>query len=433
MTFRHDSDVDFTDLFCGLGGFGRGLSVAGMRLRLAMNHNRVQVDAHRANHPHAEHLTEDINAFDKRSLPRTRVLSGSPICTEIAPAGGRKRTYGQTCIVGPDGEKVRVDEYGNPIQPGFERTRATALDIIAATEVHRYDAVICENVPEFFIDWELFDWWLGGFKILGYNHQIACASSAHLGDEDNELAPQHRNRGYVVFTREGIPLPNLEVRPAAVCPECGPVQARQVWRNPRRRKMGSWGVQYDYRCPNRQCGHLILDPTVRPIADVIDWSLDGTRIGDGRPDRKKFTPYAESTRARVAAGLDKFGYAPHVTMLRRNTMAVTAAGPVPAVSAQGRHHALIVPNGRKGAVRTTAEPLTTIACKPHHSLVRPAPEVDNCTLRMLNPRELASAQRFPADYILPAASQEQQILGIGNAVSVNAAQWIGERVMAVLS
>lgn len=423
MLFLHDLDADFTDLFCGLGGSTRGLVEAGLRLRLGMNHDPVQVAAHRANHPDAEHLTEDIHAFDKRSLPRTRVLWGSPICTEISPAGGRKRARGQRAL---DDEHEQFD-------PRFERTRATALDIIAATEVHRYDVVICENVPEFFLDWELFDWWINGFKILRYNHQIVCASSAHLGGGGNLLAPQHRNRGYVVFTREGIPLPDLDVRPEALCPECGPVRARQVWRNPRRRKVGSWGVQYDYRCPNRACGHLILDPTTRPISEVIDWDLPGQRIGDGRPDRKVFTPYAASTRARVAAGLAKYGHEPHVTMLRRNTTAVATTDPVPAVSAQGKHHALIVPNGRKGAVRTTAEPLTTVACKPHHSLVRPAPEVDDCTLRMLNPRELAQAQRFPADYILPAASQEAQILGIGNAVSVNAARWIGERVMAVLS
>lgn len=427
MIFRHDGDIDFTDLFCGLGGSTRGLMEAGMRPRLVMNHDAIQVAAHRLNHPECEHLVEDIHAFDKRSLPRTRILWGSPICTEISPAGGRKRTRGQIALLDQEGKPIEGD-----VQPEFQRTRATALDIIAATEVHRYDAVLCENVPEFFLDWELFDWWLGGFKILGYNHQIVCASSAHLGDGDNELAPQHRNRGYVVFTREGIPLPNLEVRPAAVCPGCGPVRARQVWRNPRRRKMGSWGVQYDYRCPTKSCG-LILEPTTRPIGDVIDWSQDGTRIGDGRPDRKKFTPYAASTRHRVAAGLAKFGHDPHVTMLRRNTTAVGVNAPVPAVSAQGKHHALIVPNGRKGAVRTTAEPLTTVACKPHHSLVRPAPEVDDCTLRMLSPRELASAQRFPADYILPDASQEAQILGVGNAVSVNAARWLGERVMEVLA
>lgn len=293
--------------------------------------------------------------------------------------------------------------------------------------------ILCENVVEFALDWALFDWWLSGMEILGYNFQIVCASSAHLGGGDNLLAPQHRDRLYIVFTRKGIPLPDLEVRPEAVCPGCGPVRARQVWRNPRRRKIGKWGVQYDYRCPNRECGHLILDPTVRPISEVIDWDRPGTRIGDGRPDRKVFTPYAESTRARVAAGLEKFGHAPHVAVLRRNTSPVAVTEAVPAVSAQGKHHALIVPNGRKGAVRTAAEPLTTVACKPHHSLVRPAPTVDDCTLRMLTPRELASAQRFPADYVLPDSSQEDQILGVGNAVSVNAARWLGERVLAVLA
>lgn len=422
MIYRYDGDLDFTDLFCGLGGSTRGLTEAGLRARLVMNHDAVQVAAHRANHPECEHLVEDINAFDKRSLPRTRILWGSPICTEISPAGGRKRTRGQRALDDTDG-----------FDPRFERTRATALDVIAATEVHRYDAVLCENVIEFATDWELFDWWLTGMDILGYNHQIVCASSAHLGDADNPTAPQLRDRLYVVFTRKGITLPDLEVRPAAVCPQCGPVQARQVWRNPRRRRIGKWGVQYDYRCPNRACGHLILDPTVRPIGDVIDWSVPGTRIGDGRPDRKAFTPYADSTRARVAAGLARFGHEPHVAMLRQNTTAVAITGPVPAVAAKGRHHALIVPNGRKGAVRTTSEPLTTVACKPHHSLVRTAPVVDDCTLRMLSPRELASAQRFPADYILPDATQEAQILGVGNAVSVNAARWLGERVKAVLA
>lgn len=418
--YRHDDELTVTDLFCGLGGSSTGLTEAGYSLRLAMNHDRVQVAAHQANHPHADHRVEDINAVDKRSLPRTRILWGSPICTEISPAGGRRRAR-QATLDGNDGQEQ------------FARTRATALDIIAATEVHRYDAVLCENVIEFATDWALFDWWLSGMGILGYRHQIVCASSAHLGDLDNPTAPQLRDRLYVVFTRTSITTPDLEVRPAALCPACGPVQARQVWRNARRRRIGKWGVQYDYRCPNRACGHLILDPMTRPIADVIDWTVPGQRIGDGRPDRKVFTPYAAATRARVAAGLARYGDNPHITMLRRNTVAVATNGPVPAVSAQGKHHALIVPIGRKGVVRPAGEPLTTVACKPHHSLVRTAPEVDDCTLRMLSPRELASAQRFPADYILPAGTQEQQILGVGNAVSVNAARWIGERVKAVLA
>ncbi|MEU1193552.1 DNA cytosine methyltransferase [Streptomyces sp. NPDC005859] len=137
LVFRYDQN-DFTDLFCGLEGSTKGLKGAGLRLRLAMNHSGVQVAAHRANHPEGLHLTEDINAFDKRSLPRTRILWGSPICTEISTAGGRRRTRGQTCLIGADGSPTEDDG----MQPQFERTRATALDIIAATEVHRYDAVL---------------------------------------------------------------------------------------------------------------------------------------------------------------------------------------------------------------------------------------------------------------------------------------------------
>ncbi|GAA2560195.1 DNA cytosine methyltransferase [Streptomyces koyangensis] len=424
MAFRHDADLDFTDLFCGAGGSSTGLVEAGYNLRLAANHDPVSIRTHAANHPLAEHLCADINNTDKRRLPRTRVLWGSPICTEIAPAGGRRRTRGQ----------VALDLDGESTTAGAEtwvRTRATALDIIAATEVHRYDVVMCENVTEFATDWELFDWWLAGMTILGYEYQIVCASSAHLGGPDNAAAPQLRDRLYVVFRRKGIPQPDLEVRPDAVCPECGPVQARQVWRNPRRRRIGKHGIQYDYRCPNRVCGHLILEPTTRPVADIIDWSLPGQRVGDGRPDRRKYTPYAAATRARIATGLQKFGSEAHVAILRRNGTAVPTTGPVPAISAQGRHHALVVPIGREGAVRTTGEPMTTIATRPHHSLVRPSAEVDDCTLRMFHTDELMRAQRFPAEYVVHG-NQAERILQAGNAVSVNAARWLAERVAAVL-
>jgi len=235
-----------------------------------------------------------------------------------------------------------------------------------------------------------------------------------------------------VFTREGIPLPNLEVRPDALCPECGPVQARQVWRNPTGRRIGKWGAQYDYRCPNRACGHLILDPTVRAVAEIIDWTRPGRRVGDGRPDRKVFTPYAASTRARIALGLQRFGQEPHIAMLRRNGTALSPLGPVPALSAQGRHHALIIPNGRKGAPRTTSEPITTLATKPHHSLVWPAAEVDDCLIRMLTTDELKQIQRFTAEYIV-CGNQTERILQIGNATSVNAARWFGERLKLVLA
>ena len=63
---------------------------------------------------------------------------------------------------------------------GMERTRATFHDVIRATEVHRYTAVIVENVPDVVTEWELFDWWVEGMvrltkaEALAMEPQLAC-------------------------------------------------------------------------------------------------------------------------------------------------------------------------------------------------------------------------------------------------------------------
>ncbi|MFF0386811.1 DNA cytosine methyltransferase [Streptomyces sp. NPDC004286] len=397
-------------MFCGCGGASWGLEEAGYRLVLAMNHDPVSISTHRANHPHAEHRCEDIHTYDKRNLPRTRVAWASILCTEASKSGGKKRFRGQ--------ERLTLTGTDDGARPAtFVQTRASALDVLAVAELHRPDAFVIENVTEFATDWELFDWWLRGMELLGYNVQIVNASSAHLGGGNNLLAPQLRDRIYVVFTRKGMLLPDLRVRPEAVCPECGPVLANQVWKNPKARRVGKWGEQYDFRCPNRRCGHLVLTPVTRPVADVLNWERRGQRVGDGRPGRKVFTPYAAATRARIAVGLERF--------------ASPGAGPGPALAGP-RRHALVVPIGRKGAPRTTAEPLTTLACKPHHSLVIPASTVDDCMLRMLEVDELKLIQRLPRDFEIHG-NQTEAILQIGNAVSANAARWLGERLLPSLA
>src|SRR5207248_2809483 len=83
--------LTFTDLFCGAGGSSTGLVAAGLELRLAANHSPVAIETHAANHPDADHLCADIDHYDMRRLPRTDVLWASPICTELSPAGGRRR------------------------------------------------------------------------------------------------------------------------------------------------------------------------------------------------------------------------------------------------------------------------------------------------------------------------------------------------------
>ncbi len=171
--------LTFTDIFCGAGGSSIGLAAAGMELVLAANHWPRAIETHSANLTAAEHLCADVNNYDMRRLPTTDILWASPICTENSPAGGqpsRRR---------PKGQLDMFEAGGHVEQKGFERTRATFHDVIRATEVHRYAAVLVENVPEVASRWELFDWWCDGMRLLGYNLQFVSVSSAHVGGETN--------------------------------------------------------------------------------------------------------------------------------------------------------------------------------------------------------------------------------------------------------
>jgi DNA (cytosine-5)-methyltransferase 1 len=50
---------------------------------------------------------------------------------------------------------------------------------------------------------------------------------------------------------------------------------------------------------------------------------------------------------------------------------------------------------------------------------------------MLKPREQLSAQRFPTTYVV-LGNVGEQTMQAGNAVSVNAAHWFGERIREAL-
>ncbi len=296
--------LTFTDIFCGAGGSSIGLTAAGLELTLAANHWPVAIDTHAANFPAAEHLCADVNNYDMRRLPRTDVLWASPICTEASPAGGSSKTRPKA-KPRPRGQLDLLQQDGHIAQAGFERTRATFHDVIRATEVHRYTAVLVENVPDVAWKWELFEWWCTGMRMLGYQQQTVSVSSAHIGAEGNPWAPQWRDRLYLVFTRTGIPLPDVAPRPLARCTPCGmDVHAVQVWKNTAKvrqfGRIGTYRDQYLYLCPNTTCGQSPVEPYVMPAREAIDWTDIGERLGDRRK------PLAPSTMARIEHGLAMF-------------------------------------------------------------------------------------------------------------------------------
>ena len=271
-----------TDLFCGAGGSSTGAVAAGMEIVMAANHWQTAIDVHQINHPDAAHDAADISQVDPRRYPRTDVLLASPECTNHSQARGisRKR-QDPTLWDAPD--------------PSAERSRATMWDVVRFAEQMRYDAIVVENVVEA-TKWVLWPAWVTAMTDLGYRHRVLSHNSMHHG------VPQSRDRIYVVWWRDGLN-PDLELELVAWCPRCETARTvRQAWKNGR--TVGRYRQQWVWVCTTCRS---VCEPATEPAARIIDWELDCPRIGD------RARPLAPATRARILAGLQRYGWAPITT------------------------------------------------------------------------------------------------------------------------
>jgi DNA (cytosine-5)-methyltransferase 1 len=322
--------ITLTDLFCGAGGSSTGaVGIPGVEVRMASNHWDLAVQTHNTNHPDADHLCADLSQIDPRYFPRTDILWASPECTNHSVAKGRKREGSQPDLFG----EILPDA-------ASERSRATMWDVPRFAEVHRYEAVIVENVVDAW-HWEPFKAWLMAMDCLGYDHKPVFLNSMHA-QTFGEGAPQSRDRMYVVFWRKGNAAPDLELvtRPDAICQECGPVQAMQWWK--RQPAWGRYRAQYLYRCPNAKCRNAVVEPLFRPASEIIDWDLLGQRIGD------RSRPLAPKTLARIQAGIEKY-WGPFITEHRHEYRTRDINKPMQTIAAAGNHFGLAVPvEGRDG-------------------------------------------------------------------------------------
>jgi DNA (cytosine-5)-methyltransferase 1 len=225
------------------------------------------------------------------------ILWASPECTNHSVAKGRKRGH-SAAYSGPD-------LFGDALPDHVaERSRATMWDVVRFAEVHRYDAVIVENVVDAAC-WPPFHAWLAAMGAYGYDHHVVFLNSMHAPAIAAPRAPQSRDRMYVVFWRTGNRPPSLEIRPRGWCGHCGrEVECRQTFK-PRGRnwplvRWGRYRAQYLYTCTAPGCGRPV-EPYALPAASAIDWTVPGERIGD----RDK--PLSANTLARIRAGLDRYG------------------------------------------------------------------------------------------------------------------------------
>lgn len=286
--------LTITDLFCGAGGSSSGaIQVPGVKVRMAANHWQLAIDTHNTNHPDADHDRADISQTDPRRYPRTDILWASPECTNHSVAKGRKRNVdNQPDLFG----EVLPDE-------AAERSRSTMWDVLRFAEVHRYQAIIVENVVDV-RDWIMWPAWATGMTNLGYTFEVVYLNSM-FAQAAGAPAPQSRDRLYVVAWRKGNRRPDLArwTSPPAYCPPCDTVaRASQAWKRADRQH-GRYRSQYVWI--HGQCGTEVY-PGVLPAAAAIDWKLTGERIGD------RARPLAAKTIARIEAGLRRYAQPIHL-------------------------------------------------------------------------------------------------------------------------
>lgn len=394
-----------THFFTGGCGDMRGFTLAGFLSLYAANHHPASVVTARVNWPGLFVKEADMQSVDMRSVPPAQVLVASPICTEASPNSGK--TAPRT--------PVELDEHGRPKPgPDWPQTRITMWEPIRYAEVHRPLAYVGENVTAFGNS-PLFTAWLHVWEALGYTPTLASVNAAHLKVEGMRPLPQSRDRLVWCFLRNDIVaangLPDLRPTCDAMCPTCGPVEGVQYWKKNPDFPVGEYGFkrrQYYYVCPDRRCGARV-EPLTRGIGDVIDPAVSGDRFGDGYfkgKQRTTRTAYEQATRDRVAAGLEWYRGKPFIVTLRNHCSATSLDDPIGTLSAQGGGH---------------------------HYLVRPTADltVDECEYRPLTIREKARCQGFPDDHEF-AGTEKDQRLQVGNAVPVNVAFWLAQRVKAVL-
>lgn len=314
------SYITVTDQFCGAGGSSQGarkvIEPLGGEVKLALNHWKLAIETHNSNFPNTLHDCTDISASDPRRYPSTTILITSPECTNHSLAKGQKTV------------KAQMDLFNSgKLDASAERSRATMWDVVRFAEVHKYEAIIVENVVDA-RKWVPYESWLMAMHLLGYKHKAVYLNSMHA-----HPTPQSRDRMYIVFWKKGNKAPDLDYKPLAHCEQCGQdVHAIQSWKNPMK-QFGKYRTQYVYRCPVHGSQ---VEPYYYAAFNCIDWSDIGTRIGD----RKK--PLSENTIRRIKSGLEKYG-----------------------------NDRLVVSNYSPGYAKPTSDAMGTVTTRDDHGILSP--------------------------------------------------------------
>jgi len=247
--------VRCVDLFAGWGGFSIGAEQAGARVVYAANHWPLAVQAHAANHPHTQHVCQDLRQADWSALPSYDVLLAAPACQGHSTASQPKR------------------------RAYHDGLRATAWAVVDCADVTEPRALVVENVPAF-KRWRLFPVWRQALEALGYS------LSEHVVRASGYGVPQRRDRLFIVGTKRAR---RFELAPPSSSePGFGPCidWSEGRWRpvaaaSDRVRERIAAGRRHGRRFLTQHVtGHrgIALDQPIRTVTTKDQWAIvDGDR------------------------------------------------------------------------------------------------------------------------------------------------------------
>ena len=440
------------DLFAGGGGASTGLAQAlGRDPDIAINHDAEALSMHMANHPGTRHLLTDITrvlpleATDGRPVA---ILHASPDCTHFSKAKGGK----------PRSQYIR--DLAWVVVRWAEDTRPILITLENVEEFQTWGPLDHEGQPIKEQAGQTFRAWVRRLRRLGYNVAWRELLACDYG------APTKRKRLFVVARRDGgrivWPTPthgapdSADVRPGRLLP----------WRTA--------AECIDWLIPGRSIFDRkkpLVEKTQRRIAEGLrKYVITATHpfiLGDNAApvlSRQFGCSIGQSVRephptitqcnhdALISANLIK---------MRGTNVGAPAMEPLRTISAQGQHHALVTSYlvkyyGAESGGVPVSDPLHTITSKDRMALVSASLDmgrryeqvrnflrdwhviahdeeaefnhggtvyrITDIMMRMLTPRELYTAQGFPASYIIDRGADERpltktaQVRMCGNSV-----------------
>ena len=349
--------INIVDMFCGGGGESTGLIAAAHDFNFdvnisAINHWERAIETHAANYPFAEHRIEDVQTIKPESLKASED-------TDLLWAS-------------PGCQHFSVARGGKPRN---EQMRAPAWEVLRFVETLHPKRVIIENVPEF--------------------------QSWGALDSEGRIIPAEKGKTFKAFIRSLQSL-NYIVSYRVLCAADygAPTSRRRLFIQAVRKDCGKRIVWA--KTTHCKDGDLFL-PKWRAAAEIIDWSIPCQLISE------RAKPLADATLRRIEYGIRKFwgDYAePFIARLYGQSKAESIENPVSTISCSGAHHMLIQPFVTAIGQTSSKSRNREISTKQEH-----------CQLgfRMLQPKELAAATGFPADYKF-IGTKVEVVKQIGNAV-----------------